>query len=97
LVAARIEGARLVRVVEPTPVYQLTAANARWIGAELRDLDLYLELRGRRDAIEVGGLLTTRSADRVRDVVEISPVPVPRKRLKPPSAEASDGGAVDGR
>ena len=45
LVAFRLEGDRLVRALEPTPLYQLTAANARWIGAELRDLELYSSLR----------------------------------------------------
>ena len=96
LYAMRLEGARLVPVADPTPVYQLSAANARWIGAELRDLDLYLEVTSHADTFEVGGLLTTRIGDRLRDVVVISPVSVPRHRVRPPVPEASDAGVADG-
>jgi hypothetical protein len=96
LVAFRFEGARLVRVVEPTPVYQLSAASARWIGAELRDLDLYLELTSHSDSIEVGGLLTTKSGDRIKDIVVISPVPVLRHRVRTAPAEPLDAGTNDG-
>src|SRR5439155_19768880 len=96
LVAFRAEGARIVRAVEPTPVYMLSASNARWIGTELRDLDLYLELASHSDSIEVGGLLTTKIGDRLRDIVVISPVPVPRHRVRAPPAEPTDAGASDG-
>src|SRR5439155_5370278 len=93
--AFRSEGTRFVPSVEPTALYQLTAANARWIGAELKDLDLYLELRSRPDAIEVGGLLTTRNGDKLRDVVMISPVVVPRKHAKSAGTEPADAGTSD--
>src|SRR5207248_3810959 len=93
--AFRSEGTRFVLSVDPTPLYQLTAANARWIGAELQDIDLYLELRSRPDAIEVGGLLTTHSGDKLRDVVMISPVVVPRKHAKYAASEATDAGTSD--
>ena len=76
-------------------VYELTAANARWIGAELRDLELYLELTSRSDSIEVGGLLTTREGDVLRDIVVISPVLVPRRRGKPVPHEPSDAGTPE--
>lgn len=76
--------------------YELTAANARWIGAELRDLQLYLELSSRADSIEVGGLLTTREGDTLRDVVVISPSPVPRRpRVKAVPHEPSDAGTPE--
>ena len=75
--AFRLDAGKLVRSLDTAPLYQLTAANARWIGAELRDVDLYLELTSRPDAIEVGGLLTTRAGDKLRDVVVISPTSVP--------------------
>jgi hypothetical protein len=93
----RSEGNRLIPGIEPYPLYELNAASARWIGAELHDLDLYLELRSRADAIEVGGLLTTRIGEKLRDVVVISPVVVPRKRAKsaasePPAPGTSDAG-----
>jgi len=78
LVELRLDAGRLVRSGEPTLLYQLTAANARWIGAELRDLDLYLEVTAHTETVEVGGLLTNRGRDKLRDVVVISPVTVAR-------------------
>jgi hypothetical protein len=96
LVAFRLEGQTLVRA-DPSPVYVLTSSNARWIGTELKDLDLYLEVQSRPDAYEVGGLLTTRTGDRLRDIVVISPVPVPRHRVKPGPTEGQDAGASDAR
>ncbi len=95
LAAFRMEGNRLVRAVEPTAIYTLTAGNARWIGTDLHDLDLYLELASRPDAIEVGGLLTTRAGDKIRDIVVISPASVPRRRPKSLPAEAADAGISD--
>lgn len=95
IVGFRLEANRLVRSLEPTSLYQLTAANARWIGTELRDLELYLELTSHRDSIEVGGLLTTRDGDKIRDIVVISPVPVVRRRPKAPPAEPTDAGTSD--
>jgi hypothetical protein len=81
---------------EPKPVYQITSANARWIGAELDQVDLLLELTSKADAIEVGGLLTTRIADKIRDIVVISPVTVARRVAKGPAPEAPDAGLSDG-
>jgi hypothetical protein len=95
LVAFRIEANHLVRALELTPLYQLTTANARWIGADLRDLELYLELVSHPDSIEVGGLLTTRSGDKIRDIVVISPVPVARRRPKSALPETLDAGTTD--
>ncbi len=92
LTAFRLDGGKLVRSLETTPLYQLTAANARWIGAELRDVDLDLELTSRPDAIEVGGLLTTRAGDKLRDVVVISPRSVAWHRAKSAPGEAVDAG-----
>ena len=93
-----VEGGRLVKAIEPVTLYQLSTSNARWIGSDLRDLDLYLELVSRPDVIEVGGLLTTRTGPqasrKIRDVVAISPVPVPRRRGK--AGEAVDAGVEPG-
>jgi hypothetical protein len=98
IVFRMIEG-KLIRVDNPAPLYQLTAAHARWVGADLRDLDLALELTARPDSIEAGGLLTTRVGSQIRDLVVISPVPVPRRRLKNAPVELptapSDAGAGD--
>ncbi|MBA2540187.1 MAG: hypothetical protein H0V17_11170 [Deltaproteobacteria bacterium] len=95
LVAFRYDGGQLKRAIElwPQPLYQLTSTQTRWIGAELRDVDLYLELTSRPEGIEVGGLLTTSRSERIHDVVTISPVMVPRKHAKPATPEAVDAGA----
>jgi hypothetical protein len=90
LAAYRLEGSRLVRSVEATPLYQLSSTNARWIGAELRDIELYLELVARPEAIEVGGLLTTRATTKIRDVVVIAPASVVRKRTRAAQSEPGD-------
>ena len=95
LAAYRWHEGKLVKSLEPYQVYSLTAANARWIGADIRDLDLYLELSSRTDSIEVGGLLTTRVGDKIRDIVVISPVSVPRKRAKAVPHESIDAGTTD--
>jgi hypothetical protein len=90
LVAYRLEGGKLTKTADKK-LYSLSATNARWIGVELAEIDLYLELAAGRDTIEVGGLLTTR-ADLPdaqapwRDVVVISPVSVPRRHEKPAKA-----------
>jgi hypothetical protein len=93
LVAFRWEAGHLVRVVDAprglAPVYRLTATNARWIGSTLHDLDLALEVVNRGDTFEVGGLLTSRSGDKLRDLLVLSPVQVPRKRPKPASPDAT--------
>jgi hypothetical protein len=88
-----LDKGKLVKA-DATKVYELSTTNARWIGADLHDVDLYLELQSRPDAIEVGGLLTTRVGDKIRDVVVISPVPVPRRHGKSVTPEAPDAGVT---
>jgi hypothetical protein len=85
--AFRWELNHLVPVVH-AQVYTLTATNARWIGSTLHDLDLALEVVNRGDTFEVGGLLTRRSGDKLRDLLVLSPVQVPRKRPKPATPDA---------
>lgn len=87
----RLDGARLVRAIDPAPLYQLSSQNARWIGADLKDVELYLELASRTDSIDVSGLLTTRAAGRLHDVVTIAPIAVPRRHAVKPS-DAVDAG-----
>ncbi|HET9621519.1 MAG TPA: hypothetical protein VFP84_09145 [Kofleriaceae bacterium] len=105
ITAFHFEGPRLVRTVDATQLYQLSNANARWIGADLHDIDLYLDLTSRPDGIDVGGLLTTpaaakpgnaAAATKIRDVVVISPASVTRRRAKPAPSEATDAGVVLG-
>lgn len=96
IAAYRLEGTRLVRTVDTAPIYQLSTANARWIGSDLHDVDLYLELTSRPDGIDVGGLLTTHSASRgklLADVVVISPAQVMRRRGKAATLEPGDAGS----
>jgi hypothetical protein len=94
LAAYRLDGARLLRTVDATQIYQLSHANARWIGADLHDVELYLELTSRADGIDVGGLLTRHTTARgktIGDVVVISPAQATRRR-KATVAEAGDAG-----
>jgi hypothetical protein len=95
MVAFRHDNGQLKRSVEPWPhpLYQLTSSQTRWIGAELSEVDLYLELASRPEGIEVGGLLTTTRGNRIHDALTISPVMVSRKHHKPATNEALDAGA----
>lgn len=80
LTAYAIEGTKRTTVIDQTQLYQLQSAQSRWIGADLHDVELYLEVTGRADAIDVGGLLTTREQhNKIRDVVVISPMTIPRR------------------
>ncbi|MGN6108786.1 MAG: hypothetical protein ACTHU0_27015 [Kofleriaceae bacterium] len=84
ITAYRLESGRLVRAVDPTVIYRLSGTQSRWIGADLRDVDLYLELTSRAEGIEIGGLLVTRNHDKVRDVVVISTALANRRHGRPP-------------
>ncbi|HWO20877.1 MAG TPA: hypothetical protein VNO30_19055 [Kofleriaceae bacterium] len=95
LVAYRLEGPRIQRVIDQE-LYTLTAMQSRWIGAELGDVDLYLELASEPEAIEVGGLLTTRAGQHVRDVALLSPKVVTRRHHKPGPGEPADAKAPAG-
>lgn len=96
IIGFRYENGQLRRTaVDATPLYQLSATHARWIGAELKDLDLYLELKSQPETIEVGGLLTTTRNGRIHDAVVISPVTVARKHSKTATPEAVDAGIPD--
>ncbi|HEY5948674.1 MAG TPA: hypothetical protein VIV40_24450 [Kofleriaceae bacterium] len=96
LAAYRLHEGKLQRVTgEPSVLYQLTASNARWIGADVSNLELYLELTGRAESIEVGGLLTTRVGDKIRDIVVITPVTVARKRARLVPHDPIDAGTSD--
>lgn len=95
LLAYRFEGGKLAKTAD-APIYSLSAMNARWIGVELAEIDLLLEVAAGRDSFEVGGLLTTQSDQPDdpapwRDVVVISQVPVARRHEKPAKATAPTG------
>jgi hypothetical protein len=92
----RLLDGKLMRMIEPATLYQITAANARWIGAELDSVDVLIELVSKPDAIEVGGLLTTRVGDNIQDIVVISPVHVRRRRVKAAPPDPGDAGVSDG-
>jgi len=92
LISYRFETGKITKS-EPALLYQLTASNARWIGADLDEIELYLELSSHADLVEVGGLLTTRPAKGSwRDVVVISPASVPRRSGKSAPPEGVDAG-----
>lgn len=93
LVAYRVEAKQFVRVVDGNePIYSLSSSQARWIGAELANVDLYLEIAHRSDGIEVGGLLTSWRGEKIRDVAVISPQVVPRRGGKSSASDANDAG-----
>jgi hypothetical protein len=92
----RLEGARLVRTIEPQAVYQITTANARWIGADLHDVYLFLDVAGRADGIEVGGLLTTRGSASLRDLLVLAPLQVPRLHRKSGASDTAPPPALGG-
>jgi hypothetical protein len=92
----RLEGARLVRTIEPQAVYQITTANARWIGADLHDVYLFLDVVGRADGIEVGGLLTTRGSASLRDLLVLAPLQVPRLHRKSGASDTAPPPATGG-
>lgn len=95
IVAYRLDGARFIRSLDSEVIYEMTNARTRWIGAELRDVQLFLELTSQPDGIEVGGLLTTQSGTKIRDVAVISPVRVSRKSGgKSIAGDASTGSAA---
>jgi hypothetical protein len=94
IVAYRLEGTRFVRSLDSEVIYEMTNARTRWIGAELRDVQLYLEMTSQTDGIEVGGLLTTQTGSKIRDVAVISPIHVSRKSGKSSSGDA--GGTTAG-
>ncbi len=96
LIVFRMIDGKLLRLVEPSLLYQVTAAHARWVGSELRDLDLLLELTARPDAIEASGFLTTRVGAQIRDIVVISTSSVPRRRSKAAPVEPPGPGAPPG-
>jgi hypothetical protein len=96
LVAYRLIDGKLMRIIEPTPLYVLTAAHARWVGADLSDLDLLLELSARTDAYEATGLLATRVGASIRDIVVILPTQAPRRRVKAPPVETQGSGSDAG-
>jgi hypothetical protein len=97
LVAFRVEGGKLGRIADGQ-AYQLTATNARWIGSTLHDLDLLLEVTNRGETFEVGGLLTHRTNDKLRDLLVLSPAQVLRRRAKSatpePERETQDAGVA---
>ncbi len=104
LLAYRFEGGKLTKTADG-PLYTVSATNARWIGVELPDIDVYLEIVAGNDSFEVGGLLTTRADPAEqgpwRDVMVISPVSVPRRHEKParlpvPTIEGSGSDATGG-
>lgn len=92
LTAYRVDGGKITRTVDPEPLYTLSSAQSRWIGAELRDVDLYFELTSRSDGIEVGGLLTTRANEKIREVAVISSKVVGRRHAKATPPEPADAG-----
>lgn len=83
LVALRIEQGKFVRLADQT-LYSVTSENARWIGAELANIDVVLELTAQNDDLLVGGFMIATTGARIRDLVPLLPVTV-RARVVPRS------------
>ncbi len=83
LVALRVEQGKFVRLADQT-LYSITSENARWIGAELANIDVVLELTAQNDNLLVGGFMIATTSARIRDLVPLLPVTV-RARLVPRS------------
>ncbi len=94
VVAYRLEGSKLVRVAGAEPAFAITEQQTRWVGAPLREVDVYLQIASRVDGIEVGGVLTTDTAGVVRDVAPIIPIVLARGRGKPGSAALEGSGSA---
>jgi hypothetical protein len=90
-----LEAGRLVRVVEQV-VYRLSAEGARWIGVSLDEVELYLELTSREDAVAVGGFLLTKVSGQIRDVVSLRESDVSRRRGNGPGTEGAGLGGAGG-
>ena len=101
-----LEAGRLVRVAEQV-VYRLSAEGARWIGVSLDEVELYLELTSREDAVAVGGFLLTKVGGQIRDAVSLRESDVSRRRGGGAGTESGgvggggglnllDGGGVEG-
>jgi hypothetical protein len=87
-----LEAGRLVRIAEQV-VYRLSAEGARWIGVSLDEVELYLELTSREDAVAVGGFLLTKVSGQIRDVVSLRESEVSRRRGGPGIESGGVGGA----
>jgi hypothetical protein len=77
--AFRLEGARLVKIVDET-VYELTPSSAAVLGAGLADLRLMLTVATWRDGFQVRGALVILGSTRAAPLV---PRSIARRR--PPS------------
>jgi len=72
--ALAVEGGRLIKIGE-VEAYQLTDTSLSWIGANLGDVDLYVEITRRAgDDLAVSGLLVNSPGGQPVDVAPLLPV-----------------------
>lgn len=94
-VVAELSLARLaaggLEVVDRFPAYRITERWARWIGADLADLEILLTARASAGAVEVGGIFLHRDRDRIRHIA-----PVKAKNWAPDHAAREEGAAALG-
>lgn len=89
--AARWDAGRIVKTVDED-VYQLTGQSAGWIGAELEDLDLVLDVEARADTLVASGVLLDRGGSAIRFAVPIEPISVTRRKRTVPEAGTAGSG-----
>jgi len=91
VVALRWEAGRLTRTFEDV-AYQLTDRSAGWLGAQLGDLDLVLNLEARATVVVTSGVLLRRRGPLIGLAVPLAPVSLARR--KRPALESTAQGEV---
>lgn len=95
----RVEGSRLAQVLA-RPAYELTASAAGWVGANLEDTELLVEVGGGGGALVLGGLYLHREGDQIHSVVPLEPVTIPLRSQRgeapePAAPESAEPAAED--
>lgn len=88
----RADGARFTRVLG-REIYQVSSVNVPWIGSELDDIELLVEVAGSDDTVRVGGLLLQRKRGRV---INAAPLLGRKFVVRGRTAAASKAADVDG-
>lgn len=91
VIAARWDAGRIIKTFDED-AYELTAQSAGWIGAELADLDLLLDVEARADTLVVSGVLLDRGGSAIRFAVPLEPISVTRRKRTVPEAGTAGSG-----
>ncbi len=87
----RVEQGRLV-LISSDPLYRISESSADWIGAELVDIELLVELRAAGDGVQATGMYIHYGSDGVPDTLApLLPATVPLRSRGPSPAPAAAG------